>query len=160
MPAVGSNTKTKKSAGIPEAGDTVAGRIITLRKSLGLTPAEFGRGIGASEAAVLLWEGNASAPGCEMLSAIAKKYSADLHELITGEPSPALVKEVRAVREVKHELRLFSNELRAKMNALAKLDRLIAEAEKTADARLKLWKTAKKATGEADNDERKETGSA
>jgi len=123
--AVNKNTETeakKAEAKEPTFGE----RLLAERKQLGLSQAQFAERLGfSSNVPVSHYESDAVLPSAEALTRMGRDMKIDVHELLTGEPSPSLAVEVEAIRTVKHGFRELLNEVRVKTKGLKKLDRLI-----------------------------------
>ena len=88
-----------------------------MRESLKLNKAELADALGLTSASpVTMFEGGVGMPSAQLLIDLAKKYPVDLHELLTGEPAPAIKSEIETLRELKHQTRLTIAQIKEAMN--------------------------------------------
>ncbi len=124
-------TENTDSTAEAEVKSTFGIRLKRLRnKELNIGPGGMAKRLGFNSAEpVILFEGDDRLPSAETLIKIAEVFNVDLHELLTGKPTPSLAKEIEALREVKHDMREIRNGIKERMNSLGKLGRKVRECE-------------------------------
>ena len=117
---------------------TFGQRFKAARERAKLTQTEFSEQLGfSSNVPVSNFESDAALPTVETLIKMAKLFGIDIHELLTGEPNPAIDVEVESLRKVKHGFRLIHNELKLRLGELQSLDRMVLDCEKVIETALK-----------------------
>ena len=92
-------------------------RFRSMRESLKLNKAELADALNfTSPTTITLFEDGASMPSSQSLIDLAERYPVDLHELLTGEPSPAIKTEIETLRELKHQTRLLLAQIKEATN--------------------------------------------
>ncbi len=132
-----SSENAEKCAEMSHDGGGFAGRLRAVRKAARMSAEDFGVRIGVSAAAIILVEAGGGLLPEAALCRLAAAYAVDLHELLTGTPSPKIAVEVAAAEAVKKDLRLFRNAIGEQVKGLKSLDGKIAAALKAADGALK-----------------------
>jgi len=81
-------------------------RLRAKRRELKISPDEFAEKVGfGSGNAVLFLESGGTYPTADALVKMSAAFKIDIHELLTGEPGPAAVIELEALREMKRNFR-------------------------------------------------------
>ena len=124
------------------ADRAIGKRFQGVREASGLTRAEFAAPLCLSEAVIAAWEAGEMVISTPTLILLERRYAVDLHELLTGEPSPTIGAEVEALRKLKHEVRVMRNEASRRLKVVAKTDRLLAEAAGVLEDAIKPYKRA------------------
>jgi len=120
------------------ATSTLGGRLKAFRVEQKLDTSVFAHQIGlSSQIPIVMIEGGDSLPDVKTLMNLADKFEIDLHELITGEPSPALTLELEGMRKVKHQYRLLASGIQTQMDSLVQLQKKVKGIIKNIDDTIK-----------------------
>lgn len=143
---------TKKTG---QKEQTIADRLKAIRLELKLTPTEYAKKIGLQDADVIrLYEaGTFEPPACYLIK-LEQIFGVDLHELLTGKPSPGTQNEIKALRKLKHEYRMLLNEIRSAITSLTVTDGKIKVAIAPLDKTLS--KYTKRITGDGSGKRKRE----
>ena len=118
--------------------DSFGKRLAALRNRVKLKKTEFAVKIGINGASLITsWESGDGYPSCEILKNIGEVFQVDIHELLLGDPSPTVRKEVEALREVKASFRGLLLDVRGRIEQFKKIDKQIAAVTKDIETFIK-----------------------
>jgi len=101
----------------------ITDRLVELREKNKLTHRELAKKLGVTTDMIKYYEAGVASPDLNFLFSLAKIFKVDLHQLITGEPSPAITIEVEVLRELKHKYRVVYGEVGQRLSMLKTIDR-------------------------------------
>ena len=117
---------------------TFGQRLTAIRESVKLSRADFAAKLGLKSSEIIsLLEQSEQLSTIQALERIAENHGTDLHELITGQPSPAISTEVIRLRAIKGQLRTMRAEIKKEHAAIKKLSANCDKAIRAASETLK-----------------------
>jgi len=115
---------------------TLGERVKALRSSRKVLRDKFAEMLGVELGVVVCIESDLMDTPASLLLRMSEEFDADIHELVTGTPSPTIESEVRTLRELKHDFRIIRKDVETRLKLLNSIKRGLMDCDMQLNAAL------------------------